>query len=426
MKLLIRNATITDPNSPHNGEKTDILIDSGTISGIGGDLTDKEVDESWDLKGALLSPGWLDVGVQAGDPGLEHREDLEHASEAAMMGGYTGVACFPNTAPCIHSKSEVHYILQRTRDFLVDFFPIGAVSHSCEGKEITEMLDMQAAGAVAFSDGKKPVEHAGLLLRALLYSKAFGGVILNQPYEGSVVPGGQMHEGVISTQLGMKGIPSLAESMMVQRDLDILAYAEDARLHVHNISTARAVQLIREAKANGLEVTASVPALNLFFTESDLQGFDAMLKVLPPLRTEEDRRAIFEGLQDGTIDLIVSNHVPLEVEAKELEFAYAKFGAIGLETAYAAAQTALNDTLSAIQLVDKLAIQPRKLLGLEVPTITKGAVANLTAFDPKKKWTLLKNEIRSKSKNSPFIDRELTGKALAVVNGDQSRILVDW
>jgi dihydroorotase len=342
-----------------------------------------------------------------------------------MMGGYTGVACFPNTQPCVHSKSEVHYILQSTRDYLVQFHPIGAVSHDCAGKDITEMLDMEAAGAIAFSDGKIPVAHAGLLLRALLYAKTFGGVILNHPHEVSIIPGGQMHEGVVSTQLGIKGIPALAESLMVQRDLDILAYT-GSRLHIHNISTAQAVSLIREAKKAGLQVTCSVPALNLFFTETDLQGFDAMLKVLPPLRTEEDRQAIFAGLQDGTIDLITSNHVPLEIEAKQLEFAYAKFGAIGLETAYAAAQTVLKGILDAGQLVDKLAIQPRKLLGLEVPVITEGKAANLTAFDPELKWTLEEKAIRSKSKNSPFLGRELSGRALAVVKGNQSKILVDW
>lgn len=425
MKLLIRNATITDPNSPHNGEKQDLLIDQGIITRIGTGFSPSEADETWDLKDALLSPGWLDIGAQTGDPGLEHREDLEHAAAAAMMGGYTGVACFPNTQPCVHSKSEVHYILQSTRDYLVKFYPIGAVSHDCAGKEITEMLDMQAAGAVAFSDGKAPVAHAGLLLRALLYAKTFGGVIFNQPHEQSIIPGGQMHEGVVSTQLGMKGIPSLAESLMVQRDLDILAYT-DSRLHIHNISTGRAVSLIREAKQQGLQVTCSVPAINLFFTETDLQSFDAMLKVLPPIRTEEDRQAIFAGLQDGTIDFITSNHVPLEVEAKHLEFSYAKFGAIGLETAYAAAQTALEEILDAGQMVEKFAIQPRKLLGLEVPVITEGEAANLTAFAPGLKWTLEEKAIRSKSKNSPFVGRELTGRALAVVKGDQSRILVDW
>ncbi|PHN04911.1 dihydroorotase [Flavilitoribacter nigricans] len=425
MKLLIRNATITDPNSSHQGEQLDLLIDQGVITRVGTGISVSDADDSWDLKGALLSPGWLDIGAQTGDPGLEHREDLEHAAEAAMAGGYTGVASFPNTQPCVHSKSEVHYILQRTRDFLVDFYPIGAVSQDCAGKEITEMLDMQAAGAVAFSDGKLPVAHAGLLMRALLYAKAFGGVILNHPHETSIIPGGQMHEGVVSTQLGMKGIPALAESLMVQRDIDILAYSE-SRLHLHNISTTRAVSLIRQAKKEGLQISCSVPALNLFFTEEDLKGFDSMLKVLPPLRTEEDRDALIAGLQDGTIDLITSNHVPLEVEAKQLEFSYAKFGAVGLGTAYAAARTALAGRLDATQLVEKFSIAPRKLLGLPVPVIAEGETANLTAFDPEMNWTLEKKDIRSRSKNSPFIGRELTGRALAVVRGDQSRILVDW
>lgn len=416
---------IADTQTAYHGQQLDLLIEEGIISRIGEELSGVGGDESWDLKGAMLSPGWLDIGAQCGDPGLEHREDLEHAAEAAMMGGFTGVACFPNTDPCVHSKSEVHYIRQRTRELLVDFYPIGAVSHDCAGKEITEMLDMHAAGALAFSDGKQPVAHAGLLLRALLYAKAFDGVILNHPHEQSIVPGGQMHEGIISTQLGMRGIPALSESLMVQRDIDILVYS-DSRLHVHNISTARAVSLIRAAKQQGLHITCSVPALNLFFTETDLQGFDSMLKVLPPLRTEADREAIIAGLADGTVDLITSNHVPLEVEAKQLEFAYAKFGAIGLETAFAAARTALGDRLSPQQLVDKFSVQPRKLLGLSVPTIAEGNVANLTAFAPNAKWTLQQKDIRSKSKNSPFIGREMTGRVLGVVNGDRSNISADW
>lgn len=425
MKLLIRNANITDPTSSHRGKKRDLLIDGGVITEIGTDLATVEEGETWDLKGALVSPGWLDIGAQTGDPGLEHREDLEHASEAALAGGYTAVACFPNTEPCVDSKSEVHYILQSTRDYLVDFFPIGAVSRDCAGKDITEMLDMRAAGAVAFSDGKHPVAHAGLLLRALLYAKAFDGVILNHPHELSIVPGGQMHEGLISTQLGLKGIPDLAESLMVQRDIDLLEYS-GSRLHIHNVSSATGVKLIRAAKEQGLQISCSVPVMNLFFTEADLREFDAMLKVLPPVRTAEDRDAIIEGLQDGTIDLITSNHTPLEVEAKQLEFSYAKFGAIGLETAYAAAQTVLGGVLSAEQLVEKFSIRAHRLLGLPVPGIEAGAAANLTIYDPEYRWTFSREHIRSKSHNSPFIGRELTGRVLAVVKGDRSRILVDW
>lgn len=425
MNRLIRNAIIVDPASSYLGNQTDLLIVDGIIREIAPGLSDQQADEILDLKGASLSPGWLDIGAQTGDPGLEHREDLRHVAEAAMAGGFTAIASFPNTEPAVHSKTEVHYILQQTRNELVDFFPIGALSHDCAGKEITEMLDMQAAGAVAFSDGKIPVAHAGLLLRALLYAKAFDGVILNYPYDNTVVPGGQMHEGVISTQMGVKGIPSLAESLMVQRDIDLLAYSE-SRLHLHNISTARSVALIRAAKQAGLQITCSVPALNLLFTDVDLEGFDAYLKVLPPLRTDDDRSALIEGLQDGTIDAITSNHAPLEVEAKELEFTYAKFGAIGLETAYATAQTALGDALSPTQLVDKLAVQPRKILGLDVPTIAIGQRAELTVFDPAMRWTFTEKDIRSKSNNTPFIGRELTGRPLAIVKGDQSRILANW
>lgn len=425
MKLLLRNAVITDTTSAHNGKQVDLLIDQGIIGQIGTDLAVQEVDKMMDLNGALLSPGWLDIGAQTGDPGLEHREDLEHIAEAAVAGGYTSIACFPNTEPCVHSKSEVHYILQSTREYLTDFLPIGAVSQDCSGKEITEMLDMRAAGAVAFSDGKHPVTHAGLLLRALLYAKSFDGVILNHPHDVSIIPGGQMHEGIVSTQLGMRGIPDLAESLMVQRDIDLLAYS-DSRLHVHNISSAGSVALIRAAKREGLKITCSVPAINLFFLESDLQDFNALLKVLPPLRTDKDRRAIIEGLQDGTIDIITSNHVPLEVEAKQLEFSYAEFGAIGLETAYATAQTALGTALSPAQLVDKLSIQARKILNVEIPSIETGNQAELTVFDPNAEWTFEEKDIRSKSKNTPFLGRKLKGRVLAVIKGDRSRILVDW
>jgi dihydroorotase len=402
----------------------DVLIKDGVIQKLSPELSD-EADEVIDAKGACLSPGWLDVGAQTGDPGLEHREDLTHVAAAAAAGGYTGLATFPNTQPSVHSKSEVRYILQQTRHELVEFFPIGAVSQNCAGKEITEMLDMRAAGAVAFSDGKLPVEHSGLMLRALLYARAFDGVILNHPHDTHIIPDGQMHEGSISTQLGLKGIPVLSETLMVQRDIDLLDYS-GSRLHLYNISSAGSVAIIRAAKENGLALTCSVPAINLLYTDEDLQGFDSNLKVLPPLRTLNDREALIAGLQDGTIDFITSSHTPLEIEAKELEFPYAKFGAIGLETAFAVARTALQDDLSLEQLVDKLAVQPRRILGIEVPKIDEKQPANLTLFDPDKRWTPGWKDFRSKSKNTPFIGRELQGKALAVFRGDQSKILSDW
>ncbi|MCB0631170.1 MAG: dihydroorotase [Saprospiraceae bacterium] len=424
MKRLIRNAKIIDPTSPHHGKAIDLFIRDGVIRKLGTHLSE-EADDDFDAKGACISPGWLDIGTHTGDPGLEHREDLAHVAAAAAAGGYTGLAPFPNTRPSVHSKSEVRYILQQTQDALVEFLPIGAVSQDCAGKEITEMLDMRAAGAVAFSDGKQPVEHSGLLLRALLYAKTFDGVILNHPHDMHIIPDGQMHEGTISTQLGLKGIPSLSETLMVQRDLDLLTYSE-SRLHLYNISSAGSVELVRAAKERGLAVTCSVPVINLLLTDEDLQEFDPNLKVLPPLRTQTDREALIAGLQDGIIDLITSNHTPLEIEAKQLEFPYAKFGAIGLETAFAVARTALQDALSLEQLVEKLAVRPRQILGIEVPRIKEDQKANLTIFDPDLRWNPSRTDFRSKSKNTPFIGRDLQGKALVVIRGNQSKILSDW
>lgn len=424
MNRLIRTAHIIDPTSPHHGKTVDLLIKDGIIHKIGTSLSE-EADEVIDAREAYLSPGWLDIGAQTGDPGLEHREDLEHVAAAAAAGGYTGLASFPNTSPTVHSKSEVRYILQQTREELVEFFPIGAVSQDTAGKEITEMLDMRAAGAVAFSDGKQPVTHSGLMLRALLYVKAFDGVILNHPHDTHIIPGGQMHEGIISTQLGMKGIPGLSETLMVQRDLELLAYS-NSRLHLYNISSAEAVALVRAAKERGLDITCSVPAINLLYTDEDLQHFDSNLKILPPLRTADDREALLGGLEDGTIDVITSNHVPLEVEAKQLEFPYAEFGAIGLETAFSVARTATRDRLSVELLIDRLTTRPRQLLGITEPAIAEGQAANLTLFDPEKTWTPRLNDIKSKSKNTPFLGSELVGKALAVFRADQSMILSNW
>lgn len=418
MNLLVRNATIIDPNSPHNGQVLDIHIENGILKTIQANLQLDKV-ETFEAQGACVSPGWMDVGVQACDPGLEHREDLQSAARAAAFGGFTAIAVQPNTHPVLHSKSEIFYIKKNTQGLLVDFYPIGAISENCEGKDITEMLDMRAAGAVAFSDGKKSVQHNGLMLRALQYVQAFDGVIINSPLDKAIASDGQMHEGFVSTSLGLKGIPSLAEEMMLQRDLHLLEYTE-SRLHVAHISTAHSVELIREAKAKGIRVTAAVPVLNLLFTDESVAEFDANYKVLPPLRQAKDRDALIQGLLDGTIDFIISNHTPIDEEGKSLEFPYADFGVIGLETAFAAVWTALEEKIKIEQLVEKLAITPRKIFNLNIPTIKVGQTANLTIFKLDQTWTFTTGDIRSKSRNSPFIGHPFKGKVLAVINNHQS------
>lgn len=414
MQLLFKNVRVIHPESSHHGEIVDIFIKNGKIESLGSQTKAPKAKEIA-LDGACVSPGWLDLGVHTGDPGFEHREDMASITGAAAAGGFTGIATQPNTSPVVHSKSEILYLRNSTKSNIVDFFPIGALSYNCEGKEITEMYDMHRAGAVAFSDGAIPVQNSGLMLRGLQYVKAFDGVVINHPHDKTLVPGGQMHEGRISTSLGMKGIPTLAEELMLQRDIYLTAYT-DSRLHVAHVSTLRGVQLIRQAKSKGLDLTASVAAINLAFTDKDLVSFDHNLKVLPPLRLAQDRRALKEGLKDGTIDVICSNHVPVDEEAKNREFYYADFGVIGLETTFAVSRTYLKGILNIDQLIEKLAIKPRQILGLPIPDISPGAPANLTFFNPDQEWAYELKDIRSKSRNSPFIGTTLTGKVFGIVN----------
>jgi dihydroorotase len=266
MQLLIKKATIIHPDSPHNGQQMDVLIKDGIIAKIGKRVTSDE-GQVIDSQGIHISAGWLDVGVQVCDPGYEHREDLESVAAAAMAGGFTGIATQPNTDPTVHSKSQVLYLKNNTRDGLVDFYPMAAVSQDCEGKDITEMIDMYHAGAVAFTDGENSIQDNGMMMRALQYVKTFDGLVINHPHDKSVATGGQMHEGMMSTSLGMKGIPNLSEDLMVVRDLFLAEYT-NSKLHLSNISTAYAVDLVRRAKRKGVKVTASVAALNLAFTDA--------------------------------------------------------------------------------------------------------------------------------------------------------------
>lgn len=411
--FLIKNATIIDPNSPHNGDAVDILIKEGRITEISKNITpsNAKLIEAENLE---VSPGWLDIGAQVGEPGFEHREDLETVTAAAAAGGYTALACFPNTNPAIHSKSEVSFLKNHSK--LVDFHPIGALSRDCAGENLAEVYDMAASGAVAFSDGAKSITSAGLMKRGLEYLKGINGLVINHPNDLTLSKGGQLHEGEISTRLGMKGIPALAETLMLKRDLDLLAYT-NSRLHVHNISTAESVKLIKNAKAKGLQVTASVSIMHLIYNHTALENFDPNYKLSPPLREKADVKALYKGIKDGVIEVVNSNHTPLEIEAKKLEFSYADVGIIGLETTFPLLNTHFAKLLGIDAIVQLLAIQPRRVLNMPIPSITKGATANLTLFQSSQAWTFAKKDIYSKSKNTPFIGGQFTGKVIGIING---------
>ncbi|MCC7465905.1 MAG: dihydroorotase [Saprospiraceae bacterium] len=411
---LLKNVRVYDGSGDH--PKLDILLQNGVIALVADHIPEPEGAEVITSGHLCVSPGWLDVGVQTADPGYEHREDLSTAAAAAAAGGFTAIACFPNTEPALHTKSEILYVKSKSTALPVHCYPIGAISYNVEGKDLAELYDMHAAGAVAFSDGKKAVQDAGLLLRALQYSRAFNGLIINTPHHKTIAAGGQMHEGLMSTSLGLKGIPALAEEIMVQRDLSLLEYAE-GRLHIHLVSTAKSVSLIRAAKKAGLPVTCSVAIANLCFTDEKLSDFDSNWKILPPLRENEDMHALREGLADGTIDFISSNHTPWHEEAKNLEFPYAESGMIGLETAFALCRTYLDRTLSVQQIVEKLCLAPRRILGLDIPKIAQGKRAELTVFDPEAKWVMETGHIRSKSRNTPFLGETFTGKVIRTFSG---------
>jgi len=417
MKILIRKVLVVDPASPYNGNTIDLFVEQDKITGVGANLK-LRADREIDIPGLHVSPGWIDVGVQTMDPGFEQRETLSSVARAAAVGGFTGIATFPNTLPVTQGKADIGYLLNQTRNSLVDFLPIGALSEGCTGKQITEMLDMHAAGARAFSDGQHSVQDSGLLLRALQYVLTVDGLIINRPHDNSLSQEGQMHEGVVSTSLGLRGIPSLAEDMMTQRDINLAGYA-GARLHLFGLSTAGSVELVRQAKANGLRISCSVPALNLAFDDRALNAFDPQFKVLPPLRSKSDQEALQAGLKAGTIDLIVSNHTPLETEAKKLEFPYAEFGAIGLETTYGLVNRTLKNKLGTEALIQIMAINPRTLLGIEQVVVREGGQANLTLFLPDLPWQVSTDTLFSKSTNSPLLGETLLGRAVAVINHGQ-------
>ncbi len=413
MQLLLKQVKIIDPTSVHHGQTKDVLIRNGVIHAIRNTISEEVRTLKW--KGACISPGWVDIGAFVGDPGLEHIETLESLCQAALLGGFTRVAVLPNTEPSLQSKSEIEYIVRRSEKEVIDVLPIGAMTSRCKGEDLAEMIDMHHAGAIAFSDGIRPTQNPGLLLRALEYVSQFGGMIMNHPYAKGLKPNGLVHEGEVSVSLGLQGIPSIAETMMVKRDIEILRYS-GSRLHIHNISCKESLNLIRQAKEEGLNITTSVASLNLAYTSSKVQDFDVNFKVLPPLRTEEDRQALVEGVIDSTIDAITSNHRPVDLERKSLEFAYAEFGISNLQTSFQAALLGLGQR-GIEGTVRGMSTGPRSILGLPASTIEKNNEAEITIFHPEMEHTIRHGQFASKSKNNPFLNQNLTGTVLGVVKG---------
>lgn len=414
--LLIQSATILDPQSPFNGKVADVLIIKGKIAEIGKKIS--SVDKGTPVisaAGQYLSPGFFDLNVNFGEPGLETKEDMQTGSLAAAAGGFTGLALMPNSNPPVDSKGGVAYIINKSQNQLVDIHPLGCISHKNEGKELAEMFDMKQTGAIAFTDGNRPVSNAGLMSRALLYTQSFNGLILSFAEDQDIAGKAKMNEGLMSTFLGMKGNPSLAEELMISRDLYLAEY-NNSKIHFSTISTAKSVDLIRKAKKAGIKVSCDVAAHQLLFTEDELEGFDSQYKVKPPLRTKKDQKALIAGLKDGTIDAIVSQHTPHEVEFKNVEFEIASYGIIGLQTVLS---MILMAGLSIDTILEKLVISPRNILGIEIPYLKVGNSANFTMFNQEEEWELNEESNKSKSSNSPLFGQRLKGKVKLVYNNGQ-------
>jgi dihydroorotase len=392
----------------------DICIENGIITAMQPNLTVPKNAEVKEMNGAWVMSGWLDLGVYACDPGYEHREDLHSAMRAAKAGGFASIAVMPDNQPVTDSKSQIKYILDQSKGGGVEVLPIGALSVGLEGKDMAELMDMSEAGAVAFSDGVTGTQDAGLVKRVLEYCTAFGGIVFNRPHHKSISGSGQMHESLTSTSLGMKGLPNLAETLMVQRDLSILAYT-GGRLHLHLISCAESIELIRAAKAKGLQVTCSVSIAHLCYTDEMLSQFDSNLKILPPLRSETDRLAFIAAVKDGTIDCICSDHTPWHIEAKDLEFPYADFGMTGLETAFSICRMHLDKSLTVNELQRAWSDGPRRVLGLPAIEVEVGTPASsLSFFSPDAIWRYDHSTMQSRSINHVLFGEELKGRAIRI------------
>ena len=413
MDILVRQARIIDPSSPFHQQTIDLFIQNGRITEAGS--IDRAADQVVSAEGLCLSPGWLDSFAHFCDPGMEYKETLETGAASAAAGGFTDVMILPNTVPAIHNKAGVEYIVQRSKPLPVRVHPIGAITRNTEGKELAEMYDMHSSGAVAFSDGTSSIQSAGLLVKALQYLKAIDKTIIQLPDDHSIGGSGLMNEGVVSTRLGLPGKPAIAEELLVRRDIELARYA-GSKIHFTGISTALALDLVRQAKKEGLPVSCSVTPAHLYFSDEDLQGYDTNLKLNPPLRTPADRDALRAGMIDGTVDCLASHHIPQDKDHKVVEFEYAHPGMIGLETAFGVLRTCLPE-LSLEKMTELICFNPRRIFDLEKISVKKDEQACLTLFLPDVKWKA--DRFHSRCRNSAFTGMELLGRPLGIINKDK-------
>lgn len=417
MSILIKSAKIIDASSKFNGKTQDILIINGKIQEINNKIINSKAKKIISFKDLHVSPGWLDTSVCFGEPGLEEREDLINGAETASFSGFTDIVLNPETEPYLDTKADISYIKSNSKNFVTKIHPLGCLTKEAKSKKLADLFEMFESGAVGFYDFKRPITNSNLIKIALQYVQNFNGLVISFPYEKSLCPNGQMHEGQISTNYGLKGIPTISEEIMLKRDLKILEYT-GGKIHIPCISTDESVKLIREAKKNKLNITCSVSINNLFFNDDKLKDFDTRFKVLPPIRSEEHRKALIKGLKDGIIDFVTSDHTPIDIDKKKTDFENSLFGSTGLESLYGA----LNSIFDLNTTIDILT-RRKETFGIEKSSINEGQTACLSLFNPNIEYEFLKENIISKSKNSCFIGSKLKGKALGIISNNSIRLI---
>ncbi|SHN05462.1 dihydroorotase family protein [Polaribacter sp. KT 15] len=414
MITLIKSATIIDASSSFHNQKKDILIENGVIKKIE-DTIDSNDDYTLVNKDNLhISCGWFDTSVSFGEPGFEERETIENGLKVAAKSGFTAVAVNANSNPVIDTKSSVEFLINKANGSATNLYPIAALTAKSKGIEMAELFDMQQSGAIAFGDYKKPIANDNLMKVSLLYAQNFDGLVLSFPKNLAIAGEGIANEGINSTKLGLKGIPALAEELQIARDLFLLEYT-GGKLHIPTISTEKSLQLIKEAKKKGLEVTCSVSAHHLTLSDDELHGFDSNFKTNPPLRTNQDCKALQKGVKSGVIDIITSDHNPIDIEHKKVEFSEAKDGTIGLESLFGA----LNSVLNITDFIENITSKPREIFGIKPTSIAVGETADISFFNPEEKNVFTKDAILSTSKNSAFLNKNLTGKVYGIFSNNQ-------